>query len=144
MVWKSGQVRQALGCGQSCCGRAAAVPVGQGVGCSGEAVFDPLGVGGDRVRVEAEQAALDVDPGLAVPFELGADGGVVQMGVDGGHPRAGVAEQSLDHVLRHAGVDQPGAEGVPEPVQGDVCGAAGLVVQADAVLPDGEGPQNAS
>ena len=40
---------------------AAAVSVGQGLGCSGEAVFDPLGVGGDRGRVEAEPAALDVD-----------------------------------------------------------------------------------
>ena len=52
---------------------AAAVPVGQGVGCSGEPVFDPLGVRGDRGRVEAEPAALDVDSGLAVPLELGAD-----------------------------------------------------------------------
>lgn len=44
--------------------RAAALSVGQGVGCSGEAVFDPLGVGGDRGRVEAELAALHVDSGL--------------------------------------------------------------------------------
>ena len=57
----------------------AAVAVGQRVGRSREAVFDPLGVGGDRGRVEAEAAAFDVDAGLAVAFELGADGGIVHV-----------------------------------------------------------------
>jgi len=46
-----------------------------------------------------------------------------------------MGEQSLDHVLRDAGVDQPGAQGVPELVQGDVGGASSLIVQSDALLP---------
>ena len=44
----------------------------------------------------------------------------------------------MDDVLRHPGVDQAGAERVSELVDGDVDGASGLVVQADALLPDGE------
>ena len=70
----------------------AAVPVGQGVGRPGEVVFDPLGVRCHLGRVEAEPAALDVDAGLAVAFELGPDRGVVHVGIDGGHFRAGVGE----------------------------------------------------
>ena len=59
-------------------GRPAAVPVGQGVGGTGQSVFDPLGVRGQRLRVEAEQPTLHIDAGLAVTFELGPDRGVVQ------------------------------------------------------------------
>jgi hypothetical protein len=41
-------------------------------------VFDPFGVRGYRLRVEAEQAALHVDTGLAATFELGPDRDVVR------------------------------------------------------------------
>src|SRR5664279_2337266 len=50
-----------------------------GVGGAGQSVFDPLSVRGRRLRVEAEQLSLHADPGLAVAFELGPDGGVVQL-----------------------------------------------------------------
>ena len=59
--------------------RPPAVPVRQDVCGAGQPVFDPLGVCGHRLRVEPEELALDVDPGLAIPFELGADGAVVQV-----------------------------------------------------------------
>jgi hypothetical protein len=120
--------------------RPPAVPVRQDIRRAGQPVFDPLGVRGHRLWVETQQPALHVDPGLAIPFELGADGAVVQVRVHGGHARAGMTQQALDHVLRHPRVDHPGAESVPETVHGNGCGAAGLVVQADAVLPVGEHP----
>jgi hypothetical protein len=91
----------------------AAIAVGKGVGCPRQVVLDPLGIGGERVRVEAEQAALDVDARPAVALELLAEGGVVQMGVGSGHLRAGMAEQALDHVLGDALVDEPCAKAMP-------------------------------
>ena len=106
----------------------AAVPVRQGVGCSGQPVFDPFGVRGDRLRVEAEEVAFDVDSGLAVAFKLGADRGVVHVGIGGHLHRAGVAEQARDDVFGNARVDHPGSERVPEPVDGDACGATCFVV----------------
>jgi len=77
----------------------AAVPVWQGVGCSGQPVFDPFGVRGHGLRVEAEEPAFDVDSGLAVAFKLGPDRRVVHVRIDGRHGWAGVAEQALDDVF---------------------------------------------
>ena len=57
----------------------------------------------------------------------------MDLGVAGGHPRAGVAEKLLDDVLGDAGVDQPGADGVAELVGVDPHRLAGLVAHADAV-----------
>jgi len=124
-----------VGAGQACVGvwavllgRPAAVPVWQGVGCSGQLVFDPLGVGGHRLRVEAEEPAFDVDSGLAVAFKLGPDRRVVHVRIGGRHGWAGVAEQALDDVFGNAGVDQPGPKGMPQPVDGNACGATCFVV----------------
>jgi hypothetical protein len=47
----------------------AAVAVGQSICGPGEPVFDPLGVGGDCLGIEAEQPALDVHAGLAITIE---------------------------------------------------------------------------
>jgi hypothetical protein len=44
-------------------------------------VLDPLSVRGRRVGVEADQAAIRVDPRLAVAFELLAQIDVVELGV---------------------------------------------------------------
>ena len=75
-------------------------PLGKvSAGLGGEPVLDPFGVCGGCGRVEAEQLALDVHSGLAVALELGADGGVVEVGVEVGHLGAGVAQQALDDVL---------------------------------------------
>ena len=49
--------------------------------------------------------------------------------------RAGMAEELLDHVLRDAGVDQPGPEGVTELVTGHGDRLPGLVAQVDDALP---------
>ena len=68
---------------------------------------------------------------LAVALEGVADGAVVDLGVAGGHPGAGVAEQLLDDVLGDAGVDQPGADGVAELVGVDADGLAGFVAHVD-------------
>ena len=62
----------------------------------------------------------------------------MQVGVDGGHGRAGMGEQALDHVLWHPCVDQPGSQRVPELVDGDLDCASGFVVQADSLLPADE------
>ena len=79
--------------------------------------------------------AADVDPLGAVALEGVAHGAVVDLRVAGRHPRAGVAEQLLDHVLGHASVDQPGSDGVAELVRVDVHGLAGLVANVDLLLP---------
>ena len=71
----------------------------------------------------------------AVALEGVADGAVVDLRVAGGHPRAGVAEQLLDDVLGHAGVDEPGPDGVTELVRVDAHGLAGLVANVDLLLP---------
>ena len=77
--------------------------------------------------------AGDVDAGGLVALEGLAHGVVVELGVDAGHFRAGVAEDALHDVLGDAGVDQPGAESVSELVGGDAHAAAVFVVQADRV-----------
>ena len=83
-----------------------AVAVGQGVGRPGQVVFDPFGIGGERVGIETEEPAVDVDAGLAIPFELGSQRGVMQVGIQGGHGRAGMAEEALDHMLGDTLVDE--------------------------------------
>jgi len=71
-------------------------------------VLDPLGIGRQGLRVEAEEPPLDVHTALAVALELLAHRGVVQPGINGGHLRAGMAQEALDDVLGHALVHQSG------------------------------------
>ena len=92
----------------------AAVAVGEAVTHASEVVLDPLGVRGESVQVEGQRVAVGVDPLVAVALEGVAHGVVVDLGVAGGHARAGVAEQLLDDVLGHPGIDQPSADGVAE------------------------------
>ncbi len=116
-------------------GRPAAVAVGQAGLDAREVVLDPLGIGRGRVGVEADPLAGDVDAASLEVIEGGPHGGVVEGGVAGGHLRRGVAENPVHDVLGHAVVDHPGPEGVAELMCGDANGLAGLVVQADGVLP---------
>ena len=46
-----------------------------------------------------------------------------------------MAEEFLHDMLGHAGVDQSGAQGVPELVCGYPCRLAGFVAHVDGVLP---------
>jgi hypothetical protein len=135
-----GASETSIGVGTFLLGWPAAVAVGEGVGHPGEVVLDPFGVSGGGVGVKADEPSLDRDPGLAVPLELLAQGGVVELGVQAGHKRTGVTEKALDNVLGHSLVDQPGPEGVPELVRGYSDRTAGAVVQADAGLPVLERP----
>ena len=119
-------------------GWAAAVAVGEAVVDPRQVVLDPFRVGGGGVGVVRESFAGGVDPAVAVALEGVADGGVVDLGVAGGHARTGVAEQFLDDVLRDAGVDEPGPDGVTELVGVDSHGLAGLVAHVDLSLPVAE------
>ncbi len=119
-------------------GRASAVAVGQAVSDAGQVVLGPLGISGGGAGVVGHGLAGGVDSLVAVELEGVADGAVVDLGVAGGHAGAGVAEELLDDVLGHAGVDEPGADGVAELVGVDPDGLAGFVPDVDGLLPGAE------
>ena len=116
--------------------RQPAEPVGQRLGRPAEALLGPGGLGEWPGRVDHDDVAGDVDlaGGLPVP----ADGGVVQPGVVGGHLRGVVIEDAPHDFLRDIPVDQPGAEGVPPLVRGQVHRAAVFVVDVAAGQPAAE------
>lgn len=64
-----------------------------------------------------------------------ADGVIVDLRVTSRHARAGVPEQSLDHVLRNAGVDEAGAGGVAGLMSVDAHTLASFVVHTDRLVP---------
>lgn len=62
----------------------------------------------------------------------------MQGGVTGGHLRAGVTKEPLDHVLRDTFVDHPRAECVAELIGGDGDGLASFVMESNGFLPTHE------
>lgn len=64
-----------------------------------------------------------------------AQGVVVQAGVNRRHLRGHVVQQRLHDRLRDVGVDQPGAQGVPELVEGDPDRPSEFVDQAELFQP---------
>src|SRR5262249_9767935 len=70
-----------------------AVAVGEAVADAGQVVFDPLGVGGERVGLVVEVLAGGVDPLATELLEGVPDGAIVDGRIAGGHAGAGVTEE---------------------------------------------------
>src|SRR6266568_5925905 len=108
VVTKSGQVRQALACGQVLASGSPQKPFGRAWvarprRCLAQAA-SASGPSGSRVTVCPWALTL------AGPLPVAADRGIGKPRIVGGHLRRGVVQDPADHVLGDVLVDQPGAQ----------------------------------
>jgi hypothetical protein len=114
-VRNASQERQAFGCGHWSCSGSPQYPFGSVCFAREMRSLSSTASSGTPVGENGDPFAADVDA-LLVGVELGAQGRVEQLGVDGGHLGGGVVEVVLDRALRDALVEHLGRERVAQPV----------------------------